>query len=44
MVTESKMLGMIKYNEYILSLFRKKVDRYMKYYYEANKEILTIRV
>ena len=41
MVTERKLLCMIKYNEDILSLFRKKVDRYMKYYYQANKEILS---
>ena len=40
MVTERKLLCMIKFNEDILSLFRKKVGRYMKYYYEANKEIL----
>ena len=40
MVTERKLLCMIKYNEDILLIFRKKVDRYVKYYYEANKEIL----
>ena len=39
MVTERKLLCMIKYNEDILLIFRKKVDRYVKYY-EANKEIL----
>ena len=40
MVTETELLCMIKYNEDILSIFRKKVNRYVKYYYEANKEIL----
>ena len=40
MVTERKLLCMIKYNEDILLIFRKKVDRYVKYYYKANKEIL----
>ena len=32
---------MIKYNGDILPLFREKVDRYMKCYYETNKEILS---